>query len=109
MRSASRYDDEGTVRNKAIYVSLGVRSDGTKEIFGLWIEQTEVMNELKSHGLIAIVDGLKRFPKRSRRLSAGPRCRPASSISSAIRSPSSRTRTDRCRGVEANLQGQGRR
>jgi putative transposase len=66
--------DEGTVRNKAVYVALGVRVDGTKEILGLWIEQTEgakfwlrVMNELKGRGvddvLIAIVDGLKGFPE----------------------------------------------
>jgi putative transposase len=66
--------DEGTVRNKAIYVALGVRPDGSKEILGLWIEQTEgakfwlrVMNELKNRGvddvLIAIVDGLKGFPE----------------------------------------------
>ncbi len=65
--------DEGTVRNKAVYVALGVRPDGTKEVLGLWIEQSEgakfwlrVMNELKSRGvedvLIAIVDGLKGFP-----------------------------------------------
>ena len=66
--------DEGTVRNKAVYVALGVRADGTKEVLGLWIEQTEgakfwlrVMNELKSRGvedvLIAVVDGLKGFPE----------------------------------------------
>jgi len=66
--------DEGTVRNKAVYVALGVRPDGTKEVLGLWIEQSEgakfwlrVMNELKSRGvddvLIAIVDGLKGFPE----------------------------------------------
>src|SRR3954466_10282772 len=66
--------DEGTVRNKAIYVALGVRHDGTKEVLGLWIEQTEgakfwlrVMNELKDRGvqdiLIAVVDGLKGFPE----------------------------------------------
>jgi putative transposase len=66
--------DEGTVRNKAVYVALGVRADGTKEILGLWIEQSEaakfwlrVMNELKSRGvedvLIAIVDGLKGYPE----------------------------------------------
>src|SRR5512144_1188470 len=66
--------DEGTVRNKAVYVALGVRSDGTKEILGLWIEQSEgakfwlrVMTELKGRGvedvLIAIVDGLKGFPE----------------------------------------------
>jgi putative transposase len=65
--------DEGVVRNKAVYLALGVRTDGTKEILGLWIQQTEgakfwllVMNELKSRGLedilIAVVDGLKGFP-----------------------------------------------
>ena len=65
--------DEGTVRNKAVYIALGVRADGSKEILGLWIEQTEgakfwlrVMNELKDRGvediLIAVVDGLKGFP-----------------------------------------------
>jgi putative transposase len=47
--------DEGLVRNKAVYVALGVRADGTKEILGLWLEQNEgakfwlrVMNELKT-------------------------------------------------------------
>jgi putative transposase len=66
--------DEGTVRNKAIYLALGVRADGSKEPLGLWIEQTEgakfwlrVMNDLKARGvndiLIATVDGLKGFPE----------------------------------------------
>ena len=66
--------DEGFVRNKAVYIALGVLPDGTKDILGLWIEQTEgakfwlrVMNELKSRGigdiLIAVVDGLKGFPE----------------------------------------------
>jgi putative transposase len=66
--------DEGTVRNKAVYVALGVHPDGTKDILGLWIEQNEgakfwlrVMNELRNRGvedvLIAIVDGLKGFPE----------------------------------------------
>ncbi|MBV9248470.1 MAG: IS256 family transposase [Acetobacteraceae bacterium] len=66
--------DEGTVRNKAVYLALGVRPDGTKEALGLWLEQTEgakfwlrVMNELRSRGvqdvLIAVVDGLKGFPE----------------------------------------------
>ena len=65
---------EGTVRNKAVYIALGVRADGRKEILGLWIEQTEgakfwlrVMTELKNRGvediLIAVVDGLKGFPE----------------------------------------------
>jgi putative transposase len=66
--------DEGFVRNKAVYIALGILPDGTKEILGLWIEQTEgakfwlrVMNELRSRGvadiLIAVVDGLKGFPE----------------------------------------------
>src|ERR671939_1190605 len=66
--------DEGTVRNKAVYVALGVRPDGAKEVLGLWIEQTEgakfwlrVMTELRERGvediLIAVVDGLKGFPE----------------------------------------------
>ena len=66
--------DEGFVRNKAIYIALGVLPDGTKEILGIWIEQTEgakfwlrVINELKTRGaqdiLIAVVDGLKGFPE----------------------------------------------
>src|ERR687898_416594 len=65
--------EEALVRNKAVHVALGVRADGTKEILGLWIEQTEgakfwlrVMSELKNRGvedvLIAVVDGLKGFP-----------------------------------------------
>jgi len=66
--------DEGLVRNKAVYIALGVQADGTKDILGLWIENTEgakfwlrVMNELKNRGvgdvLIAVVDGLKGFPE----------------------------------------------
>ena len=65
--------DEGTVRNKAVYLALGVRADGHKEPLGLWVEQTEgakfwlrIMNELRTRGvndiLIAVVDGLKGFP-----------------------------------------------
>ena len=65
--------DEGFVRNKAVYIALGILPDGTKEILGIWIEQTEgakfwmrVMNELKNRGvediMLAVVDGLKGFP-----------------------------------------------
>ena len=36
--------DEGFVRNKAIYIALGILPDGTKEILGIWIEQTEGAN-----------------------------------------------------------------
>ena len=66
--------DEGTVKNKAVYLALGMRADGRKEVLGLWIEQTEgakfwlkVFNELKNRGLddvlIAVVDGLRGFPE----------------------------------------------
>lgn len=66
--------DEGFVRNKAVYIALGIQPDGEKAILGLWIEQTEgakfwlrVMNELRNRGigdiLIAVVDGLKGFPE----------------------------------------------
>src|SRR3546814_17343413 len=33
--------DEGFVRNKAVYIALGILPDGTKEILGIWIEQTD--------------------------------------------------------------------
>ena len=66
--------DEDLVRNKAVYLGIGVTCAGRKEVLGLWIEQTEgarfwfaVMNELKARGLrdvlIADVDGLKGFPE----------------------------------------------
>lgn len=65
--------DEGSVKNQAIHIALGVRHDDRKEVPGLWVEQNEgakfwlrVMNKLKARGtdviLIAVVDGLKGFP-----------------------------------------------
>jgi putative transposase len=66
--------NEGMVNNRAVYLALGVRCSGHKEILGIWIEQTEgakfwlrVMSELRNRGvqdlLIAVVDGLKGFPE----------------------------------------------
>jgi transposase-like protein len=62
--------EEAVVRNKAVYLALGVMRDGTRDILGIWIENTEgakfwmrVFNELKTRGvhdiLIAVTDGLK--------------------------------------------------
>ena len=62
--------EDNVVRNKAVYLALGVRPDGTREILGLWIETTEgakfwmkMVNDLKTRGvadiLIAVTDGLK--------------------------------------------------
>jgi putative transposase len=66
--------DEGIVRNKAVYLAIGISCGGEKDVLGLWLEQTEgakfwlrVMNDLKARGvsdvLIAVVDGLKGFPE----------------------------------------------
>ena len=33
--------DEGVVRNKAMYLALGVDADGCRDVLDLWIEQTE--------------------------------------------------------------------
>jgi transposase-like protein len=66
--------EDAVVRNKAIYLALGVLPDGSRDILGLWIEGTEgakfwmrVFNELKNRGvgdiLIAVTDGLKGMPE----------------------------------------------
>jgi transposase-like protein len=62
--------EDNVVRNKAVYLALGVRPEGSRDILGLWIENTEgakfwmkVFNDLKTRGvadiLIAVTDGLK--------------------------------------------------
>ncbi len=69
-----RSRDSGAISNKAVYLALGVNSDGEKELLGLWLSQNEgakfwlsVMNELKNRGVndifIACCDGLKGFPE----------------------------------------------
>ena len=66
--------DESVVRNKAVYLAIGVLPDGHRDVLGLWIEHTEgakfwlkVFNDLRTRGvedvLIAVVDGLKGFPE----------------------------------------------
>jgi putative transposase len=66
--------EDAVVRNKAVYLALGVLPDGTRDILGLWIEGTEgakfwmkVFNDLKTRGvadiLIAVTDGLKGMPE----------------------------------------------
>ena len=64
---------EGRVENRAVYVAVGIRMDGCKDVLGLWTADTEgpkfwlsVMTELQNRGVrdifIACVDGLKGFP-----------------------------------------------
>ena len=66
--------DSGTIRNKAVYLALGVNLHGDKELLGLWIKQNEgakfwlhVLTELKNRGVadifIACCDGLSGFPQ----------------------------------------------
>lgn len=66
--------EDAVVRNKAIYLALGVLPDGTRDILGIWIENTEgakfwlkVFNDLKTRGvadiLIAVTDDLKGIPE----------------------------------------------
>jgi putative transposase len=62
--------EDAVVRSKAVYLALGVLPDGTRDILGIWIENTEgakfwmkVFNDMKTRGcndiLIAVTDGLK--------------------------------------------------
>ena len=66
--------EDNVVSNKAVYLALGMRPDGSRDILGLWIETTEgakfwmkVFNDLKTRGcndiLIAVTDGLKGMPE----------------------------------------------
>jgi transposase-like protein len=65
---------DGSIRNKAVYLALGINMDGEKELLGMWLGETEgakfwlsVFNELKTRGVedcfIACVDGLKGLPE----------------------------------------------
>ena len=62
------------VRNKDVYLTLGILPDGSKDVLGLWILNTEgakawtkVFNDMKTRGcnniLIAVTDGLKGMPE----------------------------------------------
>ena len=73
LRVKIRDAESRQVKNKAVYVALGVTPEGEREVLGLWIADNEgakfwlsIMNNLKNRGLedilIAVVDGLKGFP-----------------------------------------------
>jgi transposase-like protein len=64
--------ENGSYHKKTVYVIIGIRIDGRKELLGLWIGENEtskywltILNDLKSRGvqdiLIACVDGLNGF------------------------------------------------
>ncbi|STV63693.1 putative transposase within prophage [Klebsiella pneumoniae subsp. rhinoscleromatis] len=63
----------GSVIKKAVFLALGINTEGQKELLGMWLAENEgakfwlrVLTELKNRGLqdimIACVDGLKGFP-----------------------------------------------
>ncbi len=65
---------DGVVLTKAVYVALAVLPDGSRDLLGLWVEQTEgakfwmkVFGELQARGcqdiLIAVTDGLTGMPE----------------------------------------------
>jgi len=62
------------VVNKAVYLAIGIKLDGDKEVLGMWISENEgakfwlqVVTELNNRGVndifIACIDGLKGFPE----------------------------------------------
>jgi transposase-like protein len=64
--------DDGKVVNKCVYIVIGLKPNGLKEVLGFWIEKTEsaafwmsVLTDLKARGvediLIACTDNLKGF------------------------------------------------
>lgn len=63
---------EGQIVKKAVYIAIGIRMDGVKDVLGMWIGENEsakfwlsVMNGIKNRGVedifIACVDGLTGF------------------------------------------------
>ncbi len=68
-----RMRDGGQVKNRAVYVAIGINMEGKKEVLGLWSTDNEgakfwlqVLTEIQNRGVkdvfIACVDGLKGFP-----------------------------------------------
>jgi putative transposase len=66
--------EAGSVQRRACYLALGVGTDGSRDVLGMWFQASEgakfwmqVLSELKQRGvrdiLICCVDGLKGFPE----------------------------------------------
>ena len=79
------------MRNKAVYLALGMLPDDRRDILGIWIENTEgakfwlkVFNDMKTRGcndvLIAVADGLKGMGEGLGWNTPARPCRPASCI-----------------------------
>jgi putative transposase len=81
--------DGGSVQRKACYLAMAIGLDGSREVLGLWFQDTEgakfwmqVLNELRHRGLrdilICCVDGLSGFPEAIEAMFPRLRCRRAS-------------------------------
>jgi putative transposase len=66
--------DKSGVRNKSVYIVVGVLADGSKDVLGLWIQATEgakfwltILSELRQRGvqdiLVLCADGLTGLPE----------------------------------------------
>jgi putative transposase len=89
-----KVQENKSIINKAVYLALGVRTDGIKELLGMWISQNEgakfwlaVLTELNNRGLkevfIACCDGLTGFPDAI--ASVYPQCEVQSCIVHMVR------------------------
>ena len=69
-----RMRDNGVVQNRAVYLAIGIKMDGCKEVLGMWTSANEgakfwlqVLTDLRNRGVqdvfIMCVDGLKGFPE----------------------------------------------
>ena len=66
--------DKSGVQNKSVYIVVGVRPDGSKDVLGLWMQATEgakfwltILSELRQRGvediLVLCADGLTGLPE----------------------------------------------
>ncbi|KAK1548254.1 hypothetical protein Q3G72_032079 [Acer saccharum] len=66
--------ENNSVQNRTVYIAVGLTGEGTKDVLGLWFQDTEgakfwlqVLSELRSRGLqdilILCADGLKGLPE----------------------------------------------
>ncbi len=64
---------EGQIIKKAVYIAIGIKLDGIRDVLGMWVGENEsakywlgILNSLKNRGVedifIACVDGLTGFP-----------------------------------------------
>ena len=78
--------EDTVARNRAVYLALGVLPNGTRDVLGLWVEQTEgakfwfkVFNDLKTRGIGDILNAAVAREPRKR-----PQLRSSASMASRM-------------------------